>query len=719
MKHGIRYLFLSICWFSISLVTAQEASYEPISADNIQQTRQVGSLGTGYSYLLDYVDEQTLSLVSEGGIWTYDLTNQNQPQWVNYNVAFPIARSSDLRWILSYRGGLWDTETQTMVYDFADSSNYASINGIFSSDNRFVAIWQENVMRLDGESCLGANLCLEEVILWDIDAQVRRLTLQEEGVDNITFAGNGRYLAVMNAEETRFYATSTGQLQFIIPVPLRSFSADGWSAIHWQSDTENTGLPTRLDVWNLRTRHIDFYLNFLANENLSAMSLNADGSRLFVASVMIENYESLDFMENPKTIAVWDVAAQVRVASFVEDSAFLHEFIISPNGRYFATFARQPSYGDLPFSVYDLWTGQVYTFQPNYDDYSRDVMKLVFSPNGNELALLYRGAEIALLRFDGTARRMVLEGFRGYSVDLAFTDKQIFLTNQRQQTFTWDMNSLELQEQAENCRLYALHPSGLSLCGTVNDYEEMFTLDNGVMVVQREGQYENLLKAVFSPDAKYLAATTSQGAVVLWETATGEIVHIFNDTGGSLSFTLAFIQEGRYLIGGYAGAVWDMQSFEQVAQVRLPPIWQSQFAFNEAQNWLAFPSTDNRIYIWRLSDLLNGTDATAENAITSFAFAPPPSEEGGDIGPFTASYVYMEASPDGRLLAVSGTLIYDMQIQSIIHRIPDSGNLLRFSPDGRLLIIGDGEWYCGCADESLQIGYARVWAVPSVPNSTP
>jgi WD40 repeat protein len=223
-------------------------------------------------------------------------------------------------------------------------------------------------------------------------------------------------------------------------------------------------------------------------------------------------------------------------------------------------------------------------------------------------------------------------------------------------------------------------------------------------------EYDTIMAAAFSPDGQQIA-TTSHG-VQLWNAANGELEQMLLDQSSNISFGIKYTQDGRFLAAGDSGTIWDVESGDVLVQPSIEPAWHSALTFSEAGDWYALPSKDGNVYVWRLSDLLNGEAANPDTALATLRVMTPYRSDGW----IYAQFVYTAASPDGRLLAAiyAGDLfLFDMETFTLVHQIPERGHLLRFSPDGRLLLVGNGYCYCGAADESAQVGHARLWGVPS------
>jgi len=75
---------------------------------------------------------------------------------------------------------------------------------------------------------------------------------------------------------------------------------------------------------------------------------------------------------------------------------------------------------------------------------------------------------------------------------------------------------------------------------------------------------EQLTEALFSPDGRFLAAGTSEGAILLWDAATGKLLHVLKGPPGGV-LALAFSPDGRRMVSG------NMDTTALVWEVPKPP----------------------------------------------------------------------------------------------------------------------------------------------------
>ena len=193
------------------------------------------------------------------------------------------------------------------------------------------------------------------------------------------------------------------------------------------------------------------------------------------------------------------------------------------------------------------------------------------------------------------------------------------------------------------------------------------------------------LSVAISPDGKTVATGDQTGSVYLWKLQTAEKIQRLDAAQGELLdnkgeprdksiHALAFSHDGRKLASaGMVGQlrVWDTQSFEELAFIGYPRFITS-VTFSPDDSRIAIAGVDNRVSVWdwKAQEQLWGTSGRSL-AVFSVAF-----------------------SPDGRLLAVGDrtgkVFLDDAETGKNIGRLQGHNEGvkrgLHFSADGRRLI---------------------------------
>lgn len=710
--HRTFLILLSLWILSFTVVRAQDSSFAVITPENVEQLQQVGTLGRGFTVDVRYADNDTIETVSYGGLWRYDADNLNTPpQWVNIpQPDFNAQYSPDGRWFLAQSGALWDVEQQTIVNTFDTFSERAA----FAQDSHLLAYYERTILPESDIECLQDNSCMQRVILWDTEAQAQQLVIIETDVINVELV-NDSLLAVIQHEQTTFYDMATGNPAFIIPASLRTFSSDGTKAVAYYRAAEE--FNAQLQIWDLGLQIVTLNLTFLAEEEIWKWQFNADGTLIAVSTVIFDE----NLTDVVGTIAVWDIAATNRAATFSHNEPSFG-FAFSPDNRYLATinYPLYYTYGQPTITLFDLQTLRIQTAIPN--DMWRSASTVAFRPDSNQLAISYSDGRLQTVDTRTGEITADIVGYGGYIVDVAFTDEAIMAINSEGKVFLFQQETLAPLGRYEGCSLLAYHEaSDKALCFYYDGENppEIHHLLTGELLAPLPKSEENrFVAATFRPDGQQFATISYYGTIQLWDANTGALQRILHESiSDTINLSITYLDDGQYLAARKYGTIWDVETGEIVVQPTIDGAWHGEFTISETGNWFS-QSIDNNLYIWRLSDLLNGQPT---NVDTVLAILPSQLQRPNSDDSITLNYGVASASQDGRLLAIRSTdgfAVFDMATFSLVVDYLDDGdvnihrdNLIRFSDDGKLLITGDGYCFSCGADESLHIGHARVWAV--------
>jgi RNA polymerase sigma factor (sigma-70 family) len=122
----------------------------------------------------------------------------------------------------------------------------------------------------------------------------------------------------------------------------------------------------------------------------------------------------------------------------------------------------------------------------------------------------------------------------------------------------------------------------------------------------RHGRHLSALE--LSPDGRQLATRAEDGAVRVWDAASGKELHVFRGepgTPGERLWCFAFAPDGQTLAtGGGDGMVrfWDLATGRQLRQVRGNRVGARSLAFSADGKLLAVAGEDNQVSLWEPSD---------------------------------------------------------------------------------------------------------------------
>jgi WD40 repeat protein len=201
------------------------------------------------------------------------------------------------------------------------------------------------------------------------------------------------------------------------------------------------------------------------------------------------------------------------------------------------------------------------------------------------------------------------------------------------------------------------------------------------------GHRDSIYDAVLSPDKRRLATCSYDHAVMIWDVASGNLLHTLTGHNGAV-FDLAFSPDGGVLASASADEtikLWSVETGQRLDSLTQPEGPQYAVAFSPDGGFVVAGGGDRRIRVWRfvsreqaqINPLLH-TRFAHDGAVVALAFSP----DGRTL---------VSAADDRTLRAwetaeFSGSRILDEQ--------PDVVTDLAISSDSESLIVGrfDGTW---------------------------
>jgi len=217
-----------------------------------------------------------------------------------------------------------------------------------------------------------------------------------------------------------------------------------------------------------------------------------------------------------------------------------------------------------------------------------------------------------------------------------------------------------------------------------------------VQTLSGVGHTEQINWISFHPDGNTLATCSSDGTVILWDIVAGEELYNFEHDSGELGFC-EFNREGSQLLTNVLGGttkLWDMESVGLYEWVpRVDELFLGDFPLNNM--------------------LIPGIDVETLSTLSGEEYARVIAQT-GRLG---ESY-WVWYSPDKKLFAYKdlngGFNVMDITLEQDILKVTGQElNMVRFSPDGSLVMVSDLEEnvvrvYVLHADDLVAIAKSRV-----------
>ena len=715
-----RLLIIIIIALIVSLSSAQD--YEIITPENASQLERVAQLGHGYVTDVWFEDNETLVVGDYygGDEWQYDINNMStspifrpapirpiiEPE-LSINYAYPS--SDDGRWLVT-NDGIWSNETGEQVMAFT-GGGYIETRLLIAN---YLVIWRSSYREDKSLQCSQENPCGNHILIMNTFTKQLYGELFIDDVTSVNVVLNRTHLAVTRNESTDFYSLlQSDGLEFVFSLPTR---------LQYFNDKGTYGIEKKdnhLILWNLQTRAIQMRLNYLEGELIYFYHLSDDGRYLAVATTAERvKPDTYLYMYPQKNIGIWDTHTGKRI-SLIDYFAPRLTMEFSPDGRYFVLFSQSDVFfsGDRDIfflTVYENDTGRQ-IFQMD-NGLRRPASAMAFSPDSSLLAITFYDGRVVLVDTRTGDTLADIAGYGGYVEHVNFYDDHIITSNSDGHSDWWSTDSFELVRREQTCPIIGIDSvTNKAFCKQfeatvlgVDNWEvfptklQNLTKNETITLDHEQLATDWLFNTVFSPDGESfitLGNSTSRSPII-WDAKTYELISLLDDPNHYYGARdVQYLSDGAYIGSQSDLVVWDAKTFEVAVNLPYSAGINELGVYSDAGDWVAFPNEyETTITIWRLSELYTNPNPEPIIELTDYPSAT------------------LSASPDGRLLLVStyqNTTLIETENFTVVHRYHGGGLDIQFSPDGHYIVHANGIDMSGGADESLHIGSAQVWAVPS------
>jgi WD40 repeat protein len=299
-------------------------------------------------------------------------------------------------------------------------------------------------------------------------------------------------------------------------------------------------------------------------------------------------------------VGVWDAARrEPQTSSFKGHRGAVEAVAYARNGRTLAS-------GSLD-QIARLWDLATATERRAFDS-GANCWYVAFSADGQQLALPQGGARVMLRDVDTGAPRATLTGHKAMIMAVAFgpADGHTLVTASDDHTSkTWDLRTQQLRATVKDhsARVWSVACSPVGTLAASGSEGAILLWDTAADAksVALPGAKGTIYTLMFAPDGKTLFAGSSDKTVRCWEVPSGKLLTTFTEHKGPVR-CVVFSPSGRLLAeAGDSGQIIlrDRETAAIVWQRQLPgPV--HGIAFSPDGQRLATANANGTIYILRL-----------------------------------------------------------------------------------------------------------------------
>jgi WD40 repeat protein len=410
--------------------------------------------------------------------------------------------------------------------------------------------------------------------LWDVAAgkELRRCELpKDEPPISAAFSPDGKALAaVIEEDDLRVFDTSTGKPLHRLPHYWASrvaFAPDGKALVSARGPV--------LRLWDSPGGK-ELFQTFEGHQSaVSAVALSPDGKTVATAG---------------DGVRLWG-AATGKPAGRVEAKGHVAAVAFAPDGKTLA-------YGGADRVVH-LWDVAAGKAAGELKGHKHPLCGLAFAPDGKTLASGDAQSTVRLWDVAAAKERRAIDVQSGTeSLSLAFSPDGKALAC----AGAWNDSSF-------------LPAGGINVQGVMMTPKQgyrvlLWDVESGKELRHFEGLSDNVKSVAFSPDGKALAASSRDGHVALWDTATGNdrlyvLAHPgHRDDEFSPSPCVAFAPDGKALISASTDGtarVWDVTTAKEIGRYQSPGGGFHALAVSQDGRRFVTGGADTTALVWDLT----------------------------------------------------------------------------------------------------------------------
>ncbi len=569
------------------LIEAQDALHRSVQTSRVLatlpgQTQPVD----GIAY--NHADTRLASISNDGTLIIWDASTDKelltlQAGIPNVNLARKISFSPDDKRLATPAGEhsakVWDVASGKVLLTLAGHANEVT-SVSFSADGSRIA-----TSSADGTSKIWDAATGEELLA---------LTGQNESVNDIAFSPDGTYLATAGEDSAAMiWDAASGKALYTLPsvsgVTSVAFSVDG-------KTLATGGYDATWKLWDVATGQKIFSAYGHAS-NVVDISFDPSGTRVATA-------------DEDGTTKIWDAATGSELLTLAGHTSGVLGLAFNTAGTRLATTSR-----DGTIKIWDV-SPTAGSDLLNFAGHTDRVWSVAYRPDGKQLVTLSQDGTVKI--WDAVSGKGLLNialpnliSGTGYEppggVSYSPDGKQLAIN---------DVNTTKIVDASSGAEILTLphfksatvdvvfSHDGTQLAvasqdGTMGIYDS----STGKMLIQFPTSSAYIQRIAFSPDGKRIASA-GEGGVDVWDVATGKKLLTYSGySNGGRNSGIAFSPDGKWIATSSNDAtinVWDSETGAEVFTLTGHTGPTFGVAFSPDGQYLASSSVDRTVKIWKL-----------------------------------------------------------------------------------------------------------------------
>jgi WD40 repeat protein len=428
------------------------------------------------------------------------------------------------------------------------------------------------------------------------DGTVQYTVPHADWVEDLAFGPDASwYVTVSDDNKVRVLDTATGKERWRVShtgfAQKVKVSPNGeWIA--------STGYDNVVRIWDSASG--SQMMEIPLDANGIALSFNQDGTRIVAAS-------------RNGTISIWDISALSTRVGYIEFTDYVHEARFTPDGEFLVVNSDDSKIRRIPTSA----LGTVRTGNNGTVLYTAEALtyNMAISPDSNwVVAVEYNSAETGknravLASLDGQTHYLLNHTGRVMGVGFDQESKFAITTGTNGFISFWAVGtglqneSMKLDNEKQAFSL-TVDPVDTLVAAGLQNGTKVWDYQAGTMIAELP-QPGAIIAATFSGDGKWLATSSSEGFIYLWNVEQ----RTFTQTGNAIQLdgqaqVLAFSADDAWLAGGGTSGftyLWSTSSSEELARIpHTDPVTSVAFSLDGTQ---LFTVSRKVVRIWDIPSI--------------------------------------------------------------------------------------------------------------------